>query len=749
MRWALVFMALIGAVGPSAGQDLSSIERKIAKEPKYASDSPRYALMVLGEKMTKRVWLVWDGDVLYADLNGNGDLTEEGEKISKMEFGEYTPPDGSVDFQIQEIRDGELVHRDLYVSAEPAGRLAESTAEFKTLLKRNPKAYSYRIGGSIEAPGNPGTGVERRKLMLAWVDDQGALQFADRPTDAPIVHFGGKRKLGIFGEYELIAGRSKEVSVGVGTPGIGPGSMAWQEYNDIPKGTPVMADIRYPKATQEAKPIPQMQSMTDRCCTFNLLGQIRAPENSGIGVAQVTFRLDGLANNPIEPATTTIRVAAPKTKIALRPVTKRIVRDFIFGHREAIVGQIQFSPDGNRILAADYPGGMFAVWDVKTANELLQVETGNGGRSSSEFVHVMPDWKTAYVSYDAARKIEQIDVEGKTGIRASYAGSIRGWSLETGEEIAAMRHTPPRGGDFSLVAPNGKWLAAHETIPGEYSREAWGKNMSAISIWDLESKSAKSIGGPGEFPIWISDDSKELVLLSGDRRGLRSIEVETGKEKWTKQFDEDCQGSPICTSSDKNHLVVSVRKWTQKSNTYGGSWLKILDAETGEEKNSHEIDAKLPAVTYPIKNQSGRVLIEVFSMDQSNGQVKSGDRRVFEEQAGTFRELFTVALQRDDSRVEPSSSRMAISPNGKWIATMIGSLPTSRAELLANPSALDLPQPQLWLIEVASGKVVEKLDLPQAIANCVAFAPDGKSIAVTGHGRVHLLDVSDLVKTKE
>ena len=135
-------------------------------------------------------------------------------------------------------------------------------------------------------------------------------------------------------------------------------------------------------------------------------------------------------------------------------------------------------------------------------------------------------------------------------------------------------------------------------------------------------------------------------------------------------------------------------------------------------------------------------------MDQSNGQIKSGDRRVIEEKDGEFRELFTIKLQRDDSHFQPGSSRIQMSPDGQWLATTVGVLPVSRAELLANPSALDLPQPQLWLIEATTGKVVDKLDLPQAITNCAAFSPDGKSIAVTGHGRVHLVDVSDLLTAK-
>ena len=58
---------------------LKKIDRKIGKEPVYAK-SPKYCLVVFGAEAKFRVWLIIDGDALYVDLNGNGDLTEKGER---------------------------------------------------------------------------------------------------------------------------------------------------------------------------------------------------------------------------------------------------------------------------------------------------------------------------------------------------------------------------------------------------------------------------------------------------------------------------------------------------------------------------------------------------------------------------------------------------------------------------------------------------------------------------------------------
>ena len=63
---------------PAAG--LTKIDRTIAKEPAYKS-KPKYCLLVFGPEAKTRVWLVLDGDTLYVDRNGNGDLTEKGERF--------------------------------------------------------------------------------------------------------------------------------------------------------------------------------------------------------------------------------------------------------------------------------------------------------------------------------------------------------------------------------------------------------------------------------------------------------------------------------------------------------------------------------------------------------------------------------------------------------------------------------------------------------------------------------------------
>src|SRR5262249_1126749 len=110
MKRAHLILALLGmCLWPLAARsaDLAHIDRKIAKEPHY-QNKPKYALAVFGPQEQLRVWLVSDGNVLYVDKNGNGDLTEAAERFA-------SPKEGNHQFKIGDIKVGDQVYRDLTV----------------------------------------------------------------------------------------------------------------------------------------------------------------------------------------------------------------------------------------------------------------------------------------------------------------------------------------------------------------------------------------------------------------------------------------------------------------------------------------------------------------------------------------------------------------------------------------------------------------------------------------------------------
>ncbi len=258
---ALVLPALC-AIGVSAA-DLSKVERVIAKEPAYRS-KPKYCLLVFGPEAKTRVWLVQDGETLYVDRNGNGDLTEAGEKVAAEK--EEGVEEGLYTFKAGEVRDGSLLHNALSVSVAKIDFLADRDEMVKAFLAKNPKALGYYIMIELEIPGWKGGGVGSRVQQRAYyVDGNGVLQFGDRPQDAPIIHFGGPRQITLFDRNNLIIGRNTDMVLGVGTPGIGPGTTAWIDYDVIPEKAYPTVVITYPPKQPGEPAIREQYELKRRC----------------------------------------------------------------------------------------------------------------------------------------------------------------------------------------------------------------------------------------------------------------------------------------------------------------------------------------------------------------------------------------------------------------------------------------------------------------------------------------------------
>lgn len=84
MRSALsILYGLLLSAAPASASDYDKTERRLIKEPPYQTNSPKYVLLVFGPQVRLRVWVVLDGETLYLDRNGNGDLTEPGERFDK------------------------------------------------------------------------------------------------------------------------------------------------------------------------------------------------------------------------------------------------------------------------------------------------------------------------------------------------------------------------------------------------------------------------------------------------------------------------------------------------------------------------------------------------------------------------------------------------------------------------------------------------------------------------------------------
>jgi hypothetical protein len=211
----LAIACLIGLCDkPGLAVDLAKIDRTIAKEPNYHFAYQEYCLLVLNPNAKTRIWIIRDGEDMYVDLNGNGDLTEPAEKIR-------------------------------------GGYQAATTDQFRFNLDVIP---TNGVGGTkykrlnVLSYSNFPEGVWH---LSAQVNDNDFWQSAGkiRPTrsaaDAPVVHVnGGVSVIPYFGErfskprrlatsVQFERGKSYPLALQVGKMGVGEGASVSYESREL------------------------------------------------------------------------------------------------------------------------------------------------------------------------------------------------------------------------------------------------------------------------------------------------------------------------------------------------------------------------------------------------------------------------------------------------------------------------------------------------------------------------------------
>jgi len=234
-------------------------------------EPPAHQARVFGPEAKDRVWLVHDGDVLYVDRNGNGDLTDPGDRVAAKADHASDAADRAYQFEVGELRVGGRVHKALTVAASAISQYADSVKDLpnaKAAVAADPKARLYYVSVDLDKAGLKGLGIGARITQLAAIrDGNGVLLFADKPADAPVIHFGGPLQVTIYGDKPVLRlGRDNDLVLVVGTPGRGPGTFAMLEYEEaIPKKAFPKAEIRFPAARKNGPPIRQVVELKQRC----------------------------------------------------------------------------------------------------------------------------------------------------------------------------------------------------------------------------------------------------------------------------------------------------------------------------------------------------------------------------------------------------------------------------------------------------------------------------------------------------
>jgi hypothetical protein len=205
-RFALALLAFIVAAAPAGAVDLGKVERTIGREPVYQG-KPAYCLLVFGAEAKTRMWLVVAGDTLYLDRRGSGDLTAAirypRSCWNEIYLGTLTDSDGKSQRAFLDVR-----------SLSTGFRL------------------EFEMGDLLQEAGS---------------DRKDRVGFAERPGDAPIIHFAGPLTIAWYrGPPSFAPGQDCEFNTMLGTPGIGKGAFAAVPCCAVPKQARLTAEITFP-----------------------------------------------------------------------------------------------------------------------------------------------------------------------------------------------------------------------------------------------------------------------------------------------------------------------------------------------------------------------------------------------------------------------------------------------------------------------------------------------------------------------
>lgn len=325
----LAGLALLVSITVGSAADLSRVDRTIKKEPNYRSKSPKYGLLVFGPKAETRVWLVLDlaaepsdpdgsKNTLYVDRNGDGDLTATDEKVTctvkKQEtivsFSPKPVVTYGAHFEAGDIPDknGETKHAGLTVDVE------------SYVQRYRPVSVSVKANGT---------------------DDQFAggslLAFADRPQDAPVIHFAGPLTMRVamengrlfvpinydekadadrwyaehpprYEESALVRGESRMLVAQIGTPGLGRGTFATLSAGVPPADLHPVAAIDLRAGDSKAAAIRVKVDLDKRCCGTLFRGAVRVPAGAATGKAAVSLSFSAWKAGAVSAATGTVEV---------------------------------------------------------------------------------------------------------------------------------------------------------------------------------------------------------------------------------------------------------------------------------------------------------------------------------------------------------------------------------------------------------------------------------------------------------
>ncbi len=417
---------------------------------------------------------------------------------------------------------------------------------------------------------------------------------------------------------------------------------------------------------------------------------------------------------------------APHFGAKPEPVSPRLIKTLIHTNRQALIGTVFFAPDGKWIAGCGlYGSGGVEIWDAATGKQLRNIPFPEGYLSQYEPLPAPPDGHTLYVPIQRDRS-RRITKNGHPAMRREVDGEIQVWDLATGRKLPPLRQQPPRGVLDIALSTDGNRLAAVERRVNDEGTHI----KDVLTLWDVRARTARDLAeGRRHVVPSFAPDGKILAapFLDSDEQHSALVlwDVASGTRRMILHSGLDYYGVPIF-SPDGRYIAVNLGMPKGQPEE-----VKLWEVATGKEIGAFTASEGLYFHRLAFSPDGRRVA----AATPEGGKVFLYD--VPARNLLWMRDLGKGVLLRD----------AVFSPDGKWLAVPGQPLPEGLHHVLReNP--LELPQPRVYLFDLAADSKPEILVAPHGFVGRAAFSGDGRKLALGGYGCVWLFDMSKVPHLK-
>jgi len=449
-------------------------------------------------------------------------------------------------------------------------------------------------------------------------------------------------------------------------------------------------------------------------------------------MAKITVAFDAWKDGKVARTQHDVSIVFPKKiDLKLDAVSARLAKELIHPNKAGSPTSIRFSPDGKRLIAGDYPGGVVCLWNVETGKREITIDTGRGHGGFMPYFFVDSNWVTLFAENAGKRTTENVEKDGVIWRRWEFDGSVKAWSLADGQLQKTYHHNPKRLVSGIRVSPDGFFFLSFESLPGLYARQAKG----AVSLWDARTGKhvalSEDIGSGGHFSPNGRLFATTATVKDNRPTSLKMFDTPSAKELWSIPITEKYIWFNAQEFSQDGSLVL----FQGRKEKMDKDQSKILD----------HFDLFETATARKIASFAGEEGVWLHGSVSPNPRTlavtawRGSDPKVVLFGIPEKRALKTIVLGKQSKDEFLYVSTQAFSPDSTRLAIIAQLLPNTRDD---DFNVFDAPQPRVHLIDIAAGEIRETLVLPQGFSRDLCFSPDGRTLAVGGHGRVLLFDVS-------